>query len=65
MYAAVIMAAHTREETEMMIAMTGVSGNMGREALMQTLELDFVDRVKVLLTPKKRNDALVKKSRLC
>ncbi len=61
MYAAVIMAAHTREETEMMIAMTGVSGNMGREALMQTLELDFVDRVKVLLTPKKRNDALVKK----
>ncbi len=45
----------------MIVAMTGVSGNMGREALAQTLELDFVERVKVLLTPKKRNDKLLKK----
>ena len=44
----------------MKIAMTGVSGNMGREVLCQTMELDGVDLVRVLLTNKKRNDKLAK-----
>ena len=43
------------------IAMTGASGNMGREALRQTLELDNVALVRVLLTLRKRNDKLAKK----
>lgn len=42
------------------IAMTGVSGNMGREVLAQTLELEEVSSVRVLLTLKKKNDALSK-----
>lgn len=41
--------------------MTGVSGNMGAEALRQTLALDNVAWVRVLLTPRKRNAALAKK----
>ena len=43
--------------------MTGASGNMGREALSQTLELKEVEFVKVLLTNKKKNDALAEKLR--
>ena len=42
----------------MKIAMTGVSGNMGSEALIRAMELGFVERVKVLLTPKKKNNKL-------
>ena len=45
----------------MKIAMTGTSGNMGREALKQTLELDRVEWVRVLLSLKKQNDKLEKK----
>ncbi len=44
----------------MKIAMTGASGNMGREALAQTLELPEVELVRVLLTCKKKNDRLAK-----
>ena len=44
----------------MKIAMTGASGNMGREALKQTLELNNVEFVRVLLTDKKKNDKLAK-----
>ncbi len=44
----------------MKIAMTGASGNMGREALKQTLELNEVEFVRVLLTDKKKNDKLSK-----
>lgn len=44
----------------MKVAMTGVSGNMGREALIQALELDFICFVRVLITPKKKNNKLVK-----
>ena len=44
----------------MKIAMTGTSGNMGREALKQTLELENVEWVRVLLSPKKKNDKLTK-----
>lgn len=44
----------------MKIAMTGASGNMGREALKQTLELSEVEFVRVLLTDKKKNDKLSK-----
>ena len=59
---AVFLYRHLIERIfKMVIAMTGVSGNMGREALIQTLELDFVDTVKILLTPRKRNDKLAKK----
>jgi len=47
-------------EKQMKIAMTGASGNMGREVLAQTLELSFVECVKVLLSPKKKNDKLAK-----
>ena len=43
------------------IAMTGTSGSMGSEALRQTLESDDVERVRILLTPKKKNDKLAKK----
>lgn len=39
----------------MKIAMTGVSGEMGREVLAFTLTLPFVSKVKVLFTKKKRN----------
>ena len=45
----------------MIVAMTGVSGNMGREALIQTLELQFVNKLKVLLTPRKKNNKLARK----
>ncbi len=45
----------------MKIAMTGVSGNMGREALKQTLELGNVQFVRVLLSWRKRNNKLAKK----
>ena len=44
----------------MKIAMTGTSGNMGREALKQTLELDTVEWVRVLLSLKKKNNKLAK-----
>lgn len=47
-------------ENNMKVAMTGVSGNMGREALIQALELDFICFVRVLITPKKKNNKLVK-----
>ena len=40
----------------MKIAMTGVSGNMGAEALRQTLGLPGVERVRVLLTRRKKNE---------
>lgn len=45
----------------MKVSMTGVSGNMGREALRQVLELKEVDRVCVLLSPKKKNNRLARK----
>ncbi len=45
----------------MKIAMTGTSGNMGREALRQTLELKEAEWVRILLSPKKKNDKLAKK----
>ncbi len=44
----------------MKIAMTGTSGNMGREVLKQTMELPEVEFVRVLLSPKKKNDKLAK-----
>ena len=43
------------------IAMTGTSGSMGSEALRQTLELNTAERVRILLTPKKKNDKLAAK----
>ena len=61
LHAAFLYRHLTERIFKMVIAMTGVSGNMGREALIQTLELDFVDTVKILLTPRKRNDKLAKK----
>ncbi len=45
----------------MKIAMTGVSGNMGREALAQTMELESAEFVRILLTDKKKNDRLARK----
>lgn len=45
----------------MKIAMTGVSGNMGGEALARVMELDFTELVRVLLTPKRKNDKLEKR----
>lgn len=45
----------------MKIAMTGVSGNMGTEVFMQTMELPEAEMVRVLLTPKKKNNKLAKK----
>ena len=44
----------------MKVAMTGTSGNMGREALKQTLELKEVEFVRILLTYKKKNNKLAK-----
>lgn len=43
----------------MLIAMTGVSGSMGSEALAQVMEQEGV-RTRVLLTPRKGNDKLEK-----
>ena len=48
----------------MVIAMTGVSGSMGREAFAQTMELAFVERIKILLTPKRKNDKLEREIKL-
>ncbi len=45
----------------MKVAMTGANGNMGREALRQVLELKEVDRVRVLLSRKKKNNRFAKK----
>lgn len=45
----------------MRIAMTGTSGNMGREVLAQTMEVGAVEFVRVLLSNKKRNEKLAKK----
>ena len=45
----------------MKVAMTGVSGNMGREALAQSMELAEVEFIRVLLTDKKKNNKLAKK----
>lgn len=45
----------------MRIAMTGASGNMGREALRQVLELKEADCVRVLLSKKRKNDRLARK----
>lgn len=45
----------------MIVAMTGVSGSMGSEALTQTLELGFIDKIRVLLTPKSKNNKLEKR----
>ena len=45
----------------MIIAMTGVSGNMGREAFAQTMELPFVELVRVLLSNRRQNNKLSKK----
>ena len=39
----------------MRIAMTGASGNMGREALKQTIGLKDVEWIRVLLLDKKKN----------
>ncbi len=47
----------------MKIAMTGVSGNMGREALAQSMTLREVEWIRVLLTPKKKNNKLAKRLR--
>ncbi len=44
----------------MKVAMTGASGNMGREALKQTLELENTEWVRVLLSEKKKNNKLAK-----
>ena len=44
----------------MKVAMTGVSGNMGREAFAQAMELPDLT-AKILLTNKKANDKLAKK----
>ena len=41
--------------------MTGVSGHMGAEALEQSVGLDGVEWVRILLTPKKRNFRLAKR----
>lgn len=41
----------------MIIALTGVTGNMGKEALKEVLKLGFIDAVKVLVLP---NDKRVK-----
>ena len=45
----------------MIIAMTGVSGNMGIEAFHQTLELPEVSLVRILLRNSKKNRKLLRK----
>lgn len=45
----------------MKIAMTGISGNMGAEVFRQTMELPEVEFVRVLLSPKKKNNKLAKR----
>jgi len=45
----------------MKIAMTGISGNMGSEALKQTFELPTVEMIRVILRNSKKNKILAKK----
>ncbi len=40
----------------MKIAMTGVSGNMGREALKQTFELPNVELIRIILRNSDKNN---------
>ena len=52
---------HERRLCRMIIAMTGVSGNMGIEAFTQTLELPEVERVRILLRNTRKNRKLYRK----
>ena len=45
----------------MIVAMTGVNGNMGYEAFVQSIGLEFIERIKVLLTPRRKNDKLARR----
>lgn len=45
----------------MKILMTGTSGNMGSEALKQTMQLDNVDLIRVLITLKPKNNRYINK----
>ena len=45
----------------MKIAMTGVSGNMGREALKQTFELPNVELIRIILRNSDKNKILAQK----
>ena len=42
----------------MIVAMTGVNGNMGYEAFVQSIGLEFIERIKVLLTPRRKTTNL-------
>ena len=43
------------------IALTGATGNMGRETLAQLMDLDFVDKIKILVLPRKADKRLTRK----
>lgn len=43
------------------IALTGATGNMGREALAQLMELNFVEKLKILVLPRKNGKRLALK----
>ena len=45
----------------MKIAMTGVSGNMGSEALKQTFELPNVEFIRIILRNTNKNQKLAKR----
>ena len=45
----------------MIVAITGVSGSMGYEAFVQSIGLEFIERIKVLLTPRRKNDKLARR----
>ena len=48
------------------VALTGASGNMGRECLRQLLELDEVEKVKILVRRTQRDKQFAATaSRLC
>ena len=45
----------------MIIALTGATGNMGREALKELLQIKYIEKIKILILPDDKRDKKIKK----
>ncbi len=52
-----------KKEKKMKVTLTGATGNMGREALVELVKLDIIDKVRILVLPndKKRKNEILKR----
>ncbi len=56
---------YTRKaDTSIVVALTGASGSMGREALKQLLECDFISKIKLLLLNNAKEKAIFRRWKL-